>query len=76
MTNPVCVNCKPTKTAEEDKPLVTKIGCTVDYDLMQTCMDLNKGNIASCRAEWNTFRACYANRNKAEPIIASTIAST
>ena len=64
MTTAVCVNCKPTKSVEEDKPLITKTGCTDDYALMQTCMDQNKGNIASCKAEWSQFRLCYSNRKK------------
>lgn len=64
MSKPVCINCKPTKTAEEDAPIVLKIGCTEDYNLMQTCMDRNKGNIASCRTEWDNFRSCYSKRSK------------
>ena len=64
MTTAVCVNCKPTKTAEEDRPLITKSGCTEDYAVMQTCMDQNKGNISSCKDEWTQFRACYAKRSR------------
>lgn len=49
MTEKVCLTCKPTKSVEADKLLVTKIGCDEDYSYLQSCMDKHTGNIASCR---------------------------
>ena len=58
-SNMVCEKCQPSAKSTEALVKVENDGCKEIYSLLDSCMKNNKGNISSCREEWNKFRSCY-----------------
>ncbi len=58
MPNPICEKCKADHCPANTEQIVQDTGCSVTYDIMDKCMKVNSGNIASCRNEWDKFREC------------------
>lgn len=62
MPNPICESCKPTKTA----PISQKVECNIQYEFVKKCMDNNKGNVSSCKREWEEFKMCFSSTSKSQ----------
>ena len=59
MGNPICEKCKPTQRPQEEvQSAVTNTGCGHLYPAVEECMKKYKGNITSCRIEWEEFQQC------------------
>jgi hypothetical protein len=64
MPNPLCEKCKPVEVSNMDDAVGSK-SCVPAYELFDTCMKANHGNVSSCGAELNAFKICFQdNKNK------------
>ena len=65
---PICVDCdkKTQKDLPSDNSSPASEGkpCAKLYANVMNCMELQKGQISSCRPEWAEFRQCHAKSKK------------
>mmetsp|Transcript_5329 Transcript_5329/g.10635 ORF Transcript_5329/g.10635 Transcript_5329/m.10635 type:complete len:84 (-) Transcript_5329:62-313(-) len=56
MSNPECVDCKPS-TSRGSHPMSTH-ECKDTYKFVASCMEGNNNQVTACRLEWDAFRKC------------------
>ncbi len=66
MPSEFCDGCEQSTTpiAKGQVQIIKQSHCSDEYELMENCMKANKGNIASCRNEWDSFRICFKTIQK------------
>ena len=58
MPNPICEKCRPNNAPSN----VYGDGvCSSQYELVESCMKLKNGNIASCKEQRSNFKVCFDN---------------
>jgi hypothetical protein len=82
-SSPVCEKCARARE-EKDSPAhvpyvaASVAGCEDAYSAMNACMDMHRGSISACKAEWVAFTECHRLKHKplSSPAIRSPSPST
>eukprot|EP00429_Kryptoperidinium_foliaceum_P045703 CAMPEP_0176103318 /NCGR_PEP_ID=MMETSP0120_2-20121206/51834_1 /TAXON_ID=160619 /ORGANISM="Kryptoperidinium foliaceum, Strain CCMP 1326" /LENGTH=79 /DNA_ID=CAMNT_0017437401 /DNA_START=61 /DNA_END=300 /DNA_ORIENTATION=+ len=59
---PECIDCLPDKKQPlPPRDKITSDGgpCAPFYEFVDSCMNINNGQITKCKEEWEAFKKCY-----------------